>query len=93
MRVASPVVRAACPYGVRSPSTDELAITKHGTVTDLASWMEAHSVGFLSTDGLRASVGIAADGDFPWCDGCFTTAWPIPPEVPSDQLPLFGGDG
>lgn len=86
VRVASPPIRAACLYGVASPSNDEIASTSPEGLVALTQRLLADSLAFLSAEGLRAVV---AEGDaVPFCDGCFTTTWPLPPET-DDQLPLF----
>ena len=81
VRVASPLVRAGCGYGVASPTSDELLAT--GTVT-LLSRLGADSVALLSTEAFRAVVGERG-----WCDGCFSGEWPIARSEADDQLPLF----
>ncbi len=90
LRVASPPVRHGCPYGVASPTDEELAARKFESPSSLGHWLEAASVGFLSAEGLRDIVGRRVDGTPTHCAGCFTGEWPVSPAEPEhDQLPLF----
>ena len=89
VRVASPSVRKRCGYGVQGPAEEDLATRRHDGTMALADWLGATSVGFLADDAMRAIAGAQADGTHGWCDGCFTGNFPIPPEEPDDQLPLF----
>lgn len=81
VRVGSPPVRSACPYGVSSPTTDELlATTRAG---DPAEWLGARSLAYLSLEALRELAGPGR------CDACFSAERPLVPEEDDDQLPLF----
>jgi len=92
VRVASPPLHHACPYGVTSPTTDELASQRLGTPVDVSRWLGADSLGYLSAGSLHAIVGRRADGHRQWCDGCFSGQWPVVPveEEERNQLDLFG---
>ncbi len=87
VRVASPLVRSACYYGVSSPTVDELAHTNKPDAQELARWLDVRSVAALSAEGLLDVV--ATGSDLPVCDACFSGTHPLPPEEPDDQLPLF----
>jgi len=85
MRIAAPEIKFPCRYGIDTPTKDELISTKY-TPEDIASNMGADSLGFLSIEGLKESLGedreyslVSFDGkyfaggnaDTPSCgDGC-----------------------
>lgn len=81
LRVASPPVRGACPYGPAGPTVDELLTSR----PEAGPTLEADSVGALTVEGLRAVLG--EDGT--WCRACLDLDLPLPPDLPDDQLPLF----
>jgi amidophosphoribosyltransferase len=89
LRIASPPLLTACPFGVASPATDELAWPGVSGILELSRRVDADSVGYLSRDGLHAVVGKRNDGTRLFCDACFSGNFPVPPEEPEDQLPLF----
>ncbi|MBX2803688.1 MAG: hypothetical protein KTR31_38785 [Myxococcales bacterium] len=93
LRVASPWIRLGCPYGVASPTTDELLHRRLDA--DPATLLGASSVGFLSLDGMSDVLAGMPGAPRGFCQGCFSGDLPIPPEEPDDQLPLFhdGGEG
>ncbi|MBN1475178.1 amidophosphoribosyltransferase [Candidatus Sumerlaeota bacterium] len=74
MRVTAPPWRHPCPYGIDTPDPNEL-IASSATVERIRDQIEADSLGYLSTDGLREATG-QADG---WCMACFTGEYPVPP--------------
>lgn len=82
VRVASPMVRRGCRYGVASPAT----LLEPGRLREPEP-LGAHSVGFLGVDGLLREAG------GPVCDACFSGEFPIPPDEADGQLDLFGSDG
>jgi amidophosphoribosyltransferase len=84
VRIATPPIKRACSYGVPSPTTDELASARREAVDELALWLDAASVDFLSLEALEEVLG---DGG--WCTGCLSGTLPVVPEEPDDQLPLF----
>lgn len=86
LRVASPLVRTVCAYGVSSPATDELLHILHeGSVGEV---LGAESVALLSLPVLREVVASAA-APLGLCDACFSGDAPLELEDPDDQLPLF----
>ena len=89
VRVAAPWIRAGCPYGVASPTTDELLVKR--VDADPETILGAGSVAFLSLDGLREVLAGMPGAPRGFCVGCFSGELPIPAEEPDDQLPLFEG--
>ena len=56
MRIAAPEIKFPCRYGIDTPTKDELISTKF-TPEEIAANMGADSLGFLSIEGLKASLG------------------------------------
>ncbi len=84
VRVASPLLTHACPYGVSTPTSDELLVTQKGA--DAVHWLGARSLGALDAAAVRGVVGGAASV----CDACVTGNRPLPlPTAAEDQLELF----
>lgn len=77
MRIASPPTRASCFYGVDTPSAGKLLASRM-SVAEMAEFIRADSLGFLSIDGLYRALGeTARDSKTPqYCDACFTKDYP-----------------
>jgi len=56
MRIAAPEIKYPCRYGIDTPTKDELISTKF-TPEEIAKNMGADSLGFLSIEGLKESLG------------------------------------
>lgn len=84
LRIASPLVRRGCRFGVASPTQEQLLDPASLDAPDIVEPLGARSVGFLSLDGLSRTIR------GPRCDACFSGSFPIAPEETDDQLPLFG---
>ncbi|HFQ60826.1 MAG TPA: amidophosphoribosyltransferase, partial [Epsilonproteobacteria bacterium] len=56
MRIAAPEIKFPCRYGIDTPTKDELISTKF-TPEEIAENMGADSLGFLSIEGLKDSLG------------------------------------
>ena len=56
MRIAAPEIKYPCRYGIDTPTKKELISTKY-TPQEIAKRMNAESLGFLSIDGLKKSLG------------------------------------
>ncbi len=56
MRIASPEIKFPCRYGIDTASKDEL-ISAYKSVEEVREYIGADSLGFLSIDGLKASLG------------------------------------
>ncbi|NPA32212.1 MAG: amidophosphoribosyltransferase [Aquificae bacterium] len=83
LRIASPPVVGPCYYGIDTPTKEEL-IANRMPLEDIARFISADSLKYLSLEGLRKSVKNA--GDF--CDACFSLNYPL--EV--EDLKLTGAD-
>ncbi len=56
MRIAAPEIKYPCRYGIDTPTKKELISTKN-TPEEIAKKMNAESLGFLSIEGLKRSLG------------------------------------
>jgi amidophosphoribosyltransferase len=85
-RVCSPPTIGPCHYGIDTPKREELIASSH-SVEEIGVFLGADSLGYLSQDGLLASVGEERDR---YCSACFSGIYPIPlPDKGRDQLKLF----
>jgi amidophosphoribosyltransferase len=83
VRSASPLLAHACPYGVATPTSDELLVTLKGA--DAVHWLGARSLGALSAERVREVLGGGGA-----CDACTTGVRPLElPTAAEDQLELF----
>lgn len=71
VRSASPMVKWPCFYGIDTANQDQL-IAANMSLEEIKDYIGADSLGFLSTEGLLASV--PASG---YCTACFTGEYPV----------------
>jgi amidophosphoribosyltransferase len=95
LRIASPPTRHSCFYGVDTPERAKL-LAAQMTVAQMADYIGADSLAFLSIDGLYKALGedLREDAKPQYCDACFTGDYPThltdQEEVaPADQLSLL----
>jgi amidophosphoribosyltransferase len=69
LRISSPPTRWPCYYGIDTPSRQELIASSH-SIDEIARYVTADSLGYLSLEGLGAAVGDATFNTF--CNACFT---------------------
>ncbi|MBK8412571.1 MAG: amidophosphoribosyltransferase [Sandaracinaceae bacterium] len=88
LRISSPPTAWPCFYGIDTPTRGELIASKHSP-QDIAGFVGADSVGYLSVTGLHRAVSGDPSGKG-YCDACFTGNYPISIPSPSArrQLPL-----
>jgi len=86
LRISSPPTRWPCFYGIDTPSRGELIASSH-SVEEIAKYVTADTVGYLSVQGLHQAVGGTG-----YCAACFTGDYPIAFSRPSvrRQLSLVG---
>ena len=82
LRISSPPTQWPCYYGIDTPTRRELIASSH-SVDEIARYVTADSLGYLSLDGMLASVtGIgdkAGDTDpTHYCHACFSGRYSIP---------------
>jgi amidophosphoribosyltransferase len=69
LRVSSPPTAWPCFYGIDTPSRTELIAASH-SVEEIARYVTADSLGYLSLDGLNAAAGDPEGRTF--CSACFS---------------------
>ena len=82
MRVSSAPVTGPCYYGIDTPSREEL-IAANNTLEEIQRSLGVDSLGYLSLDGMLASVPGGPDG---FCHACFSGDYPTPPPTDPDKL-------
>lgn len=85
LRISSPPVVSPCYYGIDTPTRMELIAASH-TPDEIARYLTADSLAYLSREGLMAAVRAGSGGTF--CDACFTGAYPISFAPPPDRRQL-----
>jgi amidophosphoribosyltransferase len=88
LRVSSPPVTGPCYYGIDTPSREEL-IAANYTLPEIASQLGVDSLGYISLDGMLASV---PDGPNGFCHACFSGDYPTAPPTDPDKLRFGCGD-
>jgi len=68
VRISSPPTSWPCYYGIDTPTRQELIAATH-SIEQIASYVTADTLGYLSLDGLYAAVGGDRTG---FCDACFS---------------------
>jgi amidophosphoribosyltransferase len=78
MRISSPPTTHSCFYGIDTPEQEKLLAHRY-SVQEMADFIGADSLAFISIDGLYRAMGEtsrnAAHPQF--CDACFTGEYPI----------------
>ena len=79
MRISSPPTSHSCFYGIATPERDKL-LASHMDVEEMARFIGADSLAFISIDGLYRAMGEGRrEPAAPkFCDACFTGDYPIP---------------
>ena len=78
MRISSPPTGHSCFYGIDTPEQEKLLAHRY-SVPEMAKFIGADSLAFISIDGLYRAMGeTARDPKHPqFCDACFTGDYPI----------------
>ena len=75
LRISSPPTQWPCYYGIDTPTRSELIASSH-SVEEIARYVTADSLGYLSLEGMLSAV---ADGDpSHYCHACFSGQYAIP---------------
>jgi amidophosphoribosyltransferase len=85
LRISSPPTRWPCFYGIDTPSRSELIASTH-SIDEIAKYVTADSVGYLTVDALHKSVGGTQGAGY--CDACFTGNYPVAFEKPTSRRQL-----
>ncbi len=80
MRISSPPTSHSCFYGIATPEREKLLASRMD-VAEMAKFIGADSLAFISIDGLYRALGETRreTGAPKYCDACFTGDYPIPP--------------
>ncbi len=73
MRISCPPTLSPCFYGIDTPTKKELIASSH-TVEEIAKYIEADSLAYLSLPGLIRALG-GKGSEF--CTACYTGQYPI----------------
>ncbi len=73
LRISSPPTQWPCYYGIDTPTRRELIAASH-SIDEIARYVTADSLGYLSIEGMLAAVG--AEDRF--CHACFSGQYAIP---------------
>jgi amidophosphoribosyltransferase len=73
LRISSPPTRWPCYYGIDTPNRQELIASSH-SVDEIARYVTADSLGYLSLEGLTRAVGDPEVESF--CSACFSGKYP-----------------
>ena len=87
LRISAPPTRWPCYYGIDTPVRSELIAASH-TEAEIAKYVTADSLGYLSRDGLHGAAGAEPRS---FCDACFTGEYLVqltPPESGAKPLKL-----
>jgi amidophosphoribosyltransferase len=94
MRISSPPTSHSCFYGIDTPEEGKLLAHKM-TVDEMATYIGADSLAFLTIDGLYRAMGCpdGRNNEAPqFCDACFTGDYPIAltdRDAQTNEAPLF----
>ncbi|HLM48728.1 MAG TPA: amidophosphoribosyltransferase [Myxococcaceae bacterium] len=69
LRISSPPTQWPCFYGIDTPSRQELIASSH-TVEEIARYVTADTLGYISMEGLGSAVGDRERNTF--CTACFS---------------------
>jgi len=98
MRISSPPTQWPCYYGIDTPTRRELIASSH-TVDEIARYITADSLAYLSLDGMIDAVSGSQknpevkDTSRGYCHACFSGDYPIafaPPANGKRQMRLVG---
>jgi amidophosphoribosyltransferase len=73
LRISSPPTQWPCYYGIDTPTRRELIASSH-TVDEIARYVTADTVGYLSLEGMLGALG----GQDSFCHACFSGQYAIP---------------
>jgi amidophosphoribosyltransferase len=87
LRISSPPTCWPCYYGMDTPTRQELIASSHSN-EEIARYVTADTLGYLSLDGLYASLGDHRGG---FCDACFSGKYLVEfPERTTSPLRVVG---
>lgn len=81
LRLSSPEIRWPCFFGIDIPTREEL-ISNHMTADEIARFIDADSVRFLTVEQLQRCLDRPSD----YCFACFTGRYPFRVPLPEAQV-------
>lgn len=82
MRISSPPTKFPCLWGIDTPTRAELIASSH-TNEEIAKYITADSLAYISLEGLHRSVQDSTDTNRRFCNTCFTGEYPH--AMPSEE--------
>ena len=91
LRISSPPTQWPCYYGIDTPTRRELIASSHST-EEIARYVTADSLGYLSLEGMLEAVGGPNGDPKRYCHACFSGQYAIPfvPTTGKRQMRLVG---
>jgi amidophosphoribosyltransferase len=77
LRISSPPTQWPCYYGIDTPTRRELIASNH-TIEEVARYVTADSLGYLSLDGMLSAVAGSSGNPKAYCHACFSGDYAIP---------------
>jgi amidophosphoribosyltransferase len=77
LRISSPPTKWPCYYGIDTPTRRELIASSH-SVDEIARYVTADSVGYLSLQGMLDAVSGSPNDGKGYCHACFSGEYAIP---------------
>jgi amidophosphoribosyltransferase len=74
LRISSPPTQWPCYYGIDTPTRRELIASSH-SIDEIARYVTADSLGYLSLEGMLETLGGSPNG---FCHACFSGQYAIP---------------
>ncbi len=84
MRISSPPTAWPCYYGIDTPTRQELIASSH-SVEEIARYITADSLGYLTLDEVYEALGEGREG---FCDACFSGEYLVEFPRHRAQMPL-----
>ncbi|MCL2225317.1 MAG: amidophosphoribosyltransferase [Defluviitaleaceae bacterium] len=75
LKIASPLYKYPCYYGIDTPSPKELVAHKR-SAREISKLMDADSISFISESGLADAIGITHNNTHGLCMACFNGDYP-----------------
>jgi len=85
LRITCPPTLNACYYGIDFPRKEELIASRMKSTAAIADWLGVDSLGYISIEGLLASVSQPSGH---YCTACWTGKYPVAPEDSMDKLSM-----
>jgi amidophosphoribosyltransferase len=76
LRISSPPTQWPCYYGIDTPTRRELIASSHSN-DEIARYVTADSLGYLSLDGMLGAVGGPGGAPGDYCHACFSGKYAI----------------